>query len=59
MPRLVRGADIDTMSRSLGKTAATLNGWRDAFLDGGEANLASSPQDDEEHESDCKKGTPG
>ena len=27
-----RGEDLDTVSRPLGITAATLNGWHDAFL---------------------------
>ena len=36
--RLLRGEDLDTVSRSLGVTAATLSGWREAFLAaGGEA----------------------
>ena len=50
--RLLRGEDLDTVSRSLGVTAATLSGWRDAFLDGGEASLASKPLDGKERESD-------
>jgi hypothetical protein len=29
--RLLRGEDLDLVSRSLGVTAATLTGWRDAF----------------------------
>ena len=32
--RLLRGEDIDTVSRALGVTAATLSAWRDAFLAG-------------------------
>ena len=47
------------MSRSLSVTAATLSGWRDAFLDGGEANLASKPLDGEERESDRHKASLG
>ncbi len=43
------------MSRLLGVTAATLSGWRDAFLDGGEASLASKPMNGEERESDRLK----
>src|SRR4051812_50216240 len=39
--RLVRGEDLETVSRELGVTAATLSGWRDAFLSAGEANLAA------------------
>ena len=38
--RLLRGEDLDTVSRSLGVTAATLSGWRDAFRDGGDDPLA-------------------
>ncbi len=30
--RLLRGEDLDTVSRSLGVTAATLSTWREAFL---------------------------
>jgi transposase len=45
--RLLRGEDLETVSRSLGVTAATLSGWRDAFLDGGEASLATRPTDGE------------
>jgi transposase len=39
--RLLRGEDLDTVSRSLGVTAATLSGWREAFLAAGEASLAT------------------
>ena len=34
--RLLRGEDLETVSRSLGVTAATLSGWREAFLAAGE-----------------------
>lgn len=37
--RLVRGEDIDTLSREYGVTAATISGWRDHFLAGGQAAL--------------------
>ena len=37
--RLLRGEDLETVSRELGVTAATLTGWHDAFLAGGEAAL--------------------
>src|SRR2546423_4729204 len=43
--RLLRGEDLETVSRSLGVTAATLTSWRDAFLAAGEAALASRPTD--------------
>jgi len=57
--RLLRGEDLDTVSRSLGVAAATLSGWRDAFLDGGEASLATKPMDSEERESDRLKARLG
>lgn len=41
--RLLRGEDLETVSRSLGVTAATLSGWREAFLTAGEAALAAKP----------------
>src|SRR5512143_4296626 len=44
--RLLRGEDLETLSRELGVTAATLSSWRDAFLDGGKAALKSRPADD-------------
>ncbi len=44
--RLLRGEDLDTLSRELGVTAATLSTWRDAFLDGGTAAMKSRPADD-------------
>jgi transposase len=43
--RLLRGEDLESISRSLGVTAATLSGWRDAFLTAGEASLATRPLD--------------
>jgi transposase-like protein len=42
--RLLRGEDLETVSRSLGVTAATLSSWRDAFLAGGEAGLSTDPR---------------
>src|SRR6476659_8742893 len=43
--RLLRGEDLESVSRSLGVTAATLSGWRDAFLSAGEASLSTRPLD--------------
>src|SRR6478735_5656062 len=43
--RLLRGEDLESVSRSLGVTAATLSGWRDAFLTASEASLSSRPLD--------------
>ncbi len=37
--RLLRGEGLETLSRELGVTAATLSGRRDQFLEGGVANL--------------------
>ena len=41
--QLLRGEDLETVSRSLGVTAATLSGWREAFLAAGEAALSTKP----------------
>jgi transposase len=49
--RLLRGEDLQTVSRSLGVTAATLSGWREAFLAAGEAALTAKPASGEELES--------
>ena len=49
--RLLRGEDLETVSRSLGVTAATLTTWRDAFLAAGEAALATRPDGGEALES--------
>ena len=49
--RLLRGEDLETVSRSLGVTAATLSGWREAFLTAGEASLSARPTDGEALES--------
>ena len=50
--RLLRGEDLETVSRGLGVTAATLSGWREAFLAAGEAALTIKPAAGEELESD-------
>ena len=57
--RLLRGEDLETVSRALGVTAATLSGWRDAFLAGGEASLATRPGDGEALESERLKARLG
>ena len=57
--RLLRGEDLETVSRSLGVTAATLSGWRDAFLAAGDASLASRPTDGEALESERLKARLG
>src|SRR3712207_1784491 len=46
--RLLRGEDLELVSRSRGVTAATLSSWRDDFLSAGEAALARQPADGKE-----------
>jgi transposase len=41
--RLLRGEDLETVSRGVGVTAATLTSWRDAFLAAGKAALTTKP----------------
>ena len=48
--RLLRGEDLETLSRELGVTAASLSGWRDQFLEGGAANLKAREADVENEE---------
>ena len=57
--RLLRGEDLETVSRALGVTAATLTAWREAFLTAGEAALATRPGKGEELESERLKSRPG
>jgi transposase-like protein len=57
--RLLRGEDLETVSRSLGVTAATLSGWRDAFLAAGEGSLATRPTNGEALESERLKARLG
>src|SRR4051812_7259668 len=57
--RLLRGEDLETVSRSLGVTAATLSGWREAFLAAGEAALSTKPASGEELESERLKAKLG
>src|SRR5215217_9702730 len=57
--RLLRGEDLETVSRALGVTAATLSGWRDALLAAGEAALATKPTHGEALESDRLKARLG
>src|SRR4051794_27749216 len=57
--RLLRGEDLETLSRALGVTAATLTGWQDSFLAAGEASLATRPTDGEALESERLKAKLG
>ena len=53
--RLLRGEDLELVSRSLGVTAATRTAWRDAFLAAGEAALTTKLAVGEDLESDRLK----
>src|SRR5215217_1524380 len=57
--RLLRGEDLEVVSRGLGVTAATLSGWREAFLAAGEAALSTKPARGEELESERLKAKLG
>ena len=48
--RLLRGEDLELLSREQGVTAATLSGWRDDFLAAGQAALESRPADGRDDE---------
>jgi transposase len=47
---LLRGEDLETLSRRNGVTAATISNWRDVFLARGEAGLKSREVDVEDEE---------
>jgi transposase-like protein len=57
--RLLRGEDLELVSRALGVTAATLTVWRDAFLAAGEAALTTKRSTGAELESDRLKARLG
>jgi transposase-like protein len=48
--RVLRGEDLDALSRELGVTASTIAGWRDQFLASGQAGLRSRPADERDEE---------
>src|SRR6187401_1015233 len=48
--RLLRGEDLELVSRELAVTAAELSAWRDAFLAAGEGALKTRPADGRDHE---------
>ena len=48
--RLLRGEDLEVVSRDVGVTAADLSGWRDSFLESGAASLRSRPEDTRDRE---------
>jgi transposase-like protein len=41
--RLLRGEELDAISRELGVTASTLSSWRDEFLAAGQTGLKTHP----------------
>ena len=43
--KLLRGEDLEVLSRQLGVTAADLSGWRGTFLAAGEVSLKTRPTD--------------
>jgi transposase-like protein len=57
--RLLRGEDLETLSRALGVTAATLTGWQDTFVAAGEVSLAPRPTTGDELESERLKAKLG
>src|SRR4051812_33199436 len=57
--RLLRGENLEMLSRALGVTAATLTGWQDTFLAAGEVSLATRPTTGNELESERLKAKLG
>ena len=57
--QLLRGENLETVSRGLGVTAATLSEWRDAFLAAGEASLTTRDKDGEQLDSEWLKARLG
>ena len=57
--RLLRGEDLEILSRALGVTAATLSGWQDTFVAAGEASLATRPTTGDDLESERLKAKLG
>ena len=48
--RLLRGEELDALSRELGVAAATLAGWKESFLAGGHAGLKTREPDAQSEE---------
>ena len=48
--RMLRGEDLDALSRELGVTAGAIARWRDQFLAGGQAAVKSRPADERDDE---------
>jgi transposase-like protein len=48
--RILRGEDLDLVSREICATVADLSVWRDRFLEAGAASLKSRPEDGQDRE---------
>ncbi len=48
--RVLRGEDLEVVSREVGTTAADLSAWRDSFLEAGAASLKSRPEHDRDRD---------
>ena len=48
--RVLRGEDLDALSREVGVTAGTIAQWREQFLASGQAGLKSRPADERDDE---------
>jgi transposase len=57
--RLLRGEDLEILSRELGVTAATLAAWRETFLAAGEASLKTREPDHRDEEAQRLKAKVG
>jgi transposase-like protein len=57
--RLLRGEDLEILSRELGVTAATLAAWRETFLAAGEASLKTRQPDHRDEEAQRLKAKVG
>ena len=57
--RLLRGADLELVSRELGVTGAELSAWHATFLAAGEASLKTRPADGRDLEIDRLKAEVG
>lgn len=48
--RVLRGEDLELVSRDIATTAADLSRWRDSFLEAGAASLKTRPKDGRDRE---------
>jgi transposase-like protein len=57
--RLIRGEDLETLSRELGVTAATLSQWRGKYTAGGQTALLERERDARDEETERLKAKIG